>query len=209
MLDQALIAVLARTGRVELVRTLKAFPDRDFTINELARVARVPTMTTWRAVDELKKLRVVRVRKVGNARAVRITDDKEQLKRLRLVEDIDPQKSAAKEYSSRMAEFEWAVECRLFGSIGRGEHLPGEEVDVAIVYDQRLVGEDDAKAAAAEVARSVHEGTNVLVVPLCVSEKDMGRKGGLAAELRDKETIWSRRKGERRRHDIGSARSDA
>jgi len=50
-------------------------------------------------------------------------------------------------------------------------------------------------AAAAGVAEAVRLRTNVTIVPLCVSSKEMGRRGGLASELRDKETIWARRTG--------------
>jgi predicted nucleotidyltransferase len=192
VMDRALLEILARRGRVELIRTLKSFPDRDFTINELARVSGVATMTTWRAVGEFKSLAIVRVRRVGNARAVRITRDGEKLRLLRLIEDTDPQKAAARRFASIISGHEWGVECRLFGSIGRGEHLPGEEVDIAVVFDDRGIVEEEAKAAARDIAIQVKEETNVTIVPLCVSAREMGRKGGLASELKDKERIWSR-----------------
>lgn len=192
MMDRALLEILARRGRVELIRTLKSFPDRDFTINELSRVSGVPTMTTWRAVGEFKSLSIVKVRKVGNARAVRITRDGDTLRLLRLIEDTDPQKAAARRFATIMSDRDWSVECRLFGSIGRGEHMPGEEVDIAVVFDDQKTSELEAKEAAREVAAEVKVETNVTVVPLCVSVREMGRKGGLASELRDKEKIWSR-----------------
>lgn len=195
LIDRDLLGILARRGRVHLIRTLKSFPERDFTINELSRVASVPTMTTWRAVEEFRKLGIVKVRKVGNAKAVRITGDEQKLRLLRLIEDTDPQKAAAREFAARIAETGWAVECRLFGSIARGEHMPGEEVDIAVVYDDKLLPEQEAKTATKQVAADVREETNVTVVPLCVSLREMGRKGGLASELRDKETIWSRKTG--------------
>jgi predicted nucleotidyltransferase len=187
------LEVLARRGRVQLIRTLKSFPDRDFTINELSRASGVPTMTTWRAVDDLRRLTIVKVRKVGNAKAVRITGDEQKLRLLRLIEDTDPQKAAARRFASLISGLDWAVECRLFGSIGRGEHLPGEEIDIAVVFDDRAVSEQDAKATARATASEVKDETNVSVVPLCISVRDMGRKGGLASELRDKETIWSKK----------------
>ncbi len=192
MINQELLAVLARRGRIELIRTLKSFPDKDFTINELSRVSGIPTMTTWRAVSEFKSTGIVKVRNVGNAKAVKITRDQGKLRLLRLIEDTDPQKAAAKEFASSVSELEWSVQCRLFGSIGRGEHLPGEEVDIAVVFDDQVVSEHEAKAAAQAIASEIREETNVAVVPLCVSVRDMGRKGGLASELRDKEIIWSR-----------------
>jgi predicted nucleotidyltransferase len=193
LIDHDLLEVLARRGRVQLIRTLKSFPDRDFTINELSRASGVPTMTTWRAVDDLRRLTIVKVRKVGNAKAVRITGDEQKLRLLRLIEDTDPQKAAARRFASLISGLDWAVECRLFGSIGRGEHLPGEEIDIAVVFDDRAVSEQDAKATARATASEVKDETNVSVVPLCISVRDMGRKGGLASELRDKETIWSKK----------------
>ena len=194
LLNQGTLVMLARSGRIDIVRTLKSFPDREFSINELARASGVPVMTTWRAVYDLRAAKIVTVRKVGNVRSVRMTADPSTLRMLRLVEDTDPQKAAARDFAERMSRNDWATECRLFGSIGRGEHVPGEEVDIAIVYDDDLASEETAKAAAATISQKILEGTNVTVVPLCISTKEMARRGGLAAELRDKEIIWSRRR---------------
>jgi len=186
------IGVLAKRGRIKIIRTLRAYPERDFTVNELARTAGVPTMTTWRAVSDLKKTGFVKTRRVGNALTVKLTEDRESLRVLRLVPDTDPQRGAARVFAEVLAGQGWACECRLFGSISRGEHNPGEEVDVAVVFDDSLISEQDARARAAELADKVRAETNIPVVPLCVSAKDMARKGGIAAELRDREIIWRR-----------------
>lgn len=190
MLSKEFLRILAKSGRIDLIRTLKAYPDRDFTVNELARAARVPTMTAWRAVKELKKAGLVKTRKVGNATSVRITDDRERLRTLRMIPETDPQRGAAMDFASRLGESPWLRECRLFGSIGRGEHSPGEEVDVAVVYDDQTIAEPEAKEAAFALAKSVMAETNVTIVPFTIALKEMGRKGGLASELRDKEVIW-------------------
>ncbi|UCE91371.1 MAG: winged helix-turn-helix transcriptional regulator [Methanobacteriota archaeon] len=193
-MEHRLLTILAKRGRIAIIRTLKSFPDRQFSINELARAAGVPTMTTWRAIEELRGAKIARVRRIGNVRSVRITGDQSVLRALRLVEDTDPQKAAAKEFAGRISVHGWAVECRLFGSVARGEHVLGEEVDIAVVYDDREVQEEAAKTAAMAVSDEIRQETNVSVVPLCMSMKEMSRRGGLASELRDKETIWSRKK---------------
>ncbi len=192
MISAELIGILAKKGRIELIRTLKAFPDRDFTINELAKVSGVPTMTTWRAVKELKKHGFVKTRKIGNAVSVAITDDREKLRTVRLVPETDPQRSAAILFARRLGQNEWVDECRLFGNIGRGEHAPGDDVDVAVIYADTSLSADQAKEKAGEFAAQVKSETNVSVVPLCISSKDMSRRGGLATELRDKEIIFRR-----------------
>lgn len=194
MLSRELISILAKSGRIEILRTLKAYHDREFTINELARASQVPVMTTWRAVRELKKTGLLDTRKIGNSVAVSITDDPGKLRTLKTIPDTDPQRAAAKAFAETLSEQAWLSECRLFGTVGSGEHRPGEEVDVAVVYDERA-SEEEAKAAAVGVAEAVRLRTNVTIVPLCVSSKEMGRRGGLASELRDKETIWARRTG--------------
>jgi predicted nucleotidyltransferase len=193
LISAELIAVLAKKGRIELIRTLKAFPERDFTINELAKVSGVPTMTTWRAVKELKKSGFVRTRKVGNAVSVTMTDDREKLRTIRLVPETDPQRSAAIHFAKKLSQNDWVDECRLFGSIGRGEHAPGDDVDVAVIYSDDSVTAEQAKDRANEYAKQVKSETNVGVVPLCISSKEMSRRGGLATELRDKEIIFRRR----------------
>lgn len=192
MLSGDTISILAKRGRIGIIRTLRAYPDRDFTVNELARTAGVPTMTTWRAVSDLKKARFVKTRRVGNALTVRLTDDREVLKVLRLVPDTDPQLGAAKAFADMLAGQGWARECRLFGSISRREHNPGEEVDVAVVYDDSMISEQEAREKAAEIAEKVKSETNVPIIPLCVAARDMARKGGIAAELREREIVWQR-----------------
>lgn len=185
--------ILAKRGRVEIIRTLKSYPGDDFTINDLARKAQVPTMTTWRAVKDLKKAGFVHARKVGNSVVISITEDRDRLRLLRMIPETDPQRVAALAYSRRMGEFDWVSECRLFGSIGRMEHAPGDEVDVAVVYKEDVINEEEARSKAREVAESLLAESNISVVPLCVPSKEMSRKGGLAAELRDKEIIFARK----------------
>jgi len=192
MLSAELITILAKKGRIDIIRTLKAFPGRDFTINELAKVSKVPTMTAWRAVKDLKKSGLAKTRRFGNAISVSITEDRERLRSLRLVPDTDPQRSAAKLFAAKLSENPWTSEFRLFGSIGRGEHSPGEEVDVAVIFDEGRISEAEAKSEAGRAADSIREETNVTIIPLCIAQKDMSRKGGLAAELRDREVIWKR-----------------
>lgn len=192
LLSREVLEVLAKKGRIELIRTLKSYPDRDLTINELARLAKVPPMTAWRAVKELKSVGFVKTRKVGNALSVKIADDKEKLRTLRLIPETDPQRTAALEFASRLGKNAWIRECRLFGSIARGEHSPGEEVDVAVVYDDQSATEDAVKSVSAELAKAMVDETNVTIVPFCIALREMGRKGGLASELRDKEIIWGR-----------------
>ena len=65
-------------------------------------------------------------------------------------------------------------------------------MDIAVVFDDGVVSEEVAKEVATTLAGQLGSETNVLIVPLCIPLRDMGRKGGLAAELRDKETIWKR-----------------
>lgn len=192
MLDRQFLMALAKKGRIEAVRTLKAHHDREFTVNELARTAGIPVMTAWRAVKELKKIGIVRTRRVGNALSVSLCDDKERLKALRLIPDTDPFRTSAHIYAKALSEHDWLTECRLFGTAGKGDHGPEDEVDVAVVYNQDKVGEQDARAAATAAAHRIKEETNIVIVPFCVAHKEMSRKGGLAAELRDKETIWRR-----------------
>lgn len=190
-ISEDLLKILARSGRIELIRTLRAYPDRDFTINELSRVAMVPTMTTWRAVRDLKKVGLVKTRRVGNATSVAFSGDVERLRTLRLIPETDPHIAAAKSFARRLGEQPWLKECRLFGTISRGDHSPGDEVDIAVVYDD-TVAEPEVKSTLAALCSEIKGETNVGIAPLLIPQRDMSKKGGLAAELRDKEVIWRR-----------------
>ncbi|HEX9908799.1 MAG TPA: nucleotidyltransferase domain-containing protein [Thermoplasmata archaeon] len=193
MIPAALLKTLASKGRVDLIRTLRSFPGRDFTINELARTSKVPTMTTWRAVRDLRKAGLVATKRVGNAVVVSLTEDRDQLRILRIVPETDPQRTAAILYAGMVGDQPWIEECRLFGSIGRGEHAPGEEVDVAVVFSDGEASEHDVRTFARSIADRVKAETNVDIVPLCIPRSEMSRKGGLGWEMRDKEVIWRRK----------------
>ncbi len=192
LISAELIGILAKAGRIELIRTLKAFPEKDFTINEAAKTAGVPVMTAWRAVKELKKAGFVKTRKIGNAISVSITDDRDRLRTLRLVPETDPQRSAALLFAERLARKDWVEECRLFGNIGRGEHAPGEDIDVAVIFSEDLISSEMAHQESLTIAAQLKSETNVSIVPMCISHREMARKGGLATELRDKEVIMRR-----------------
>jgi predicted nucleotidyltransferase len=192
MISRENLSTLAKKGRIEIIRTLKAFPDNDLCINELARVAKVPTMTVWRGVKELKAAGFVKTRKVGNSISVRLSDDRSKLRTLKLIPDTDPQRAAAERYADMLGKNHWLKECRLFGNIGRGEHSPGEEVDVAVVFDDGITTEIDARSEAHVIAEAIKSETNVTIAPLFVPHREMNRKGGIASELRDKEVIWPR-----------------
>lgn len=192
VISAELISILAKKGRIEIIRTLKAFPEREFTINDLARTAKIPAMTTWRAVKELKKAGLIKTRKIGNAVSVTFTEDREKIRTIRLVPETDPQRSTALVFAKRLGQLDWVEECRLFGSIGRGEHAPGDDVDVAVVFSEGSIQEERAREETSAIAAQLKAETNVSIVPLCISSRDMARRGGLAAELRDKEIILRR-----------------
>jgi predicted nucleotidyltransferase len=193
-LTREFLKVLAGRGRVEIVRTLRAFPEREFTINGVARAAEVPVMTAWRAVRDLKAIGLVRTRRIGNATVVSLADDADRLRALRMLPEADPHKDAARMFAEEISGEAWAEECRLFGTVARGEHLPGEEVDIAVVYDGEAAGEEAVREHAQELSHRILGRTNVAIAPLCIEKKEMGRRGGLAAELRDKEVLWRRTK---------------
>lgn len=195
MLSLEVLTVLAKKGRVDLIRALRAFPDQDFTINEIARKAGLPPMTAWRATKELKGIGLIKTKKAGNALMVSLTDEREKLRVLRLIPEADPHRMAAIAFSKHLAESQWLEECRLFGTVARGEHSPGEEVDVAVIYRDGLISEQEAKVQASILAERIRNDTNITVVPLCLPQKDMSRKGGLASELRDKEVLSRNRRG--------------
>jgi len=193
VLSLEILSVLARRGRVDLIRALRAFPNQDFTINELARKSGLPPMTAWRATKELKGIGLLKTRKAGNALMVSLTDEKDWLRILRLIPETDPHRMAAIAFSKDLAESEWLEECRLFGTVARGEHSPGEEVDVAVVYRDTLISEQEARTQAARLAERIKQDTNITIVPLCLPQREMSRKGGLASELRDKEVLSKNR----------------
>ena len=83
-----LFHALGKRGRLELLAYLLRHPQEEHTVRELAALARVPTMTASRAVEDLYTLGVVRRRHVGTSYAVSLDPDSGTVAYIRKLIDL-------------------------------------------------------------------------------------------------------------------------
>jgi len=193
-IDLVLISSLARRGRIDIIRSLRQYPNRDFSINELARVSRIPVMTCWRGVRELESLDILTLKKVANSEIVTLNQNADLIRFLRQIPDSDPHRYAARLFSTKLDQLPGIVEARLFGKVAKGDHAPDSETDIAVVFDGVQVSKEDATAHCNRIAKEIKSITGMTVQPHMIMKDHLDQGRGFAAELRDKEILW--RKGE-------------
>lgn len=191
-IDLPLISALARSGRIDIIRTLKQYPERHFSINELARTSRIPVMTCWRAVKELQEQGLVDIEEISNSKIISLISTPDLNRLLRQIPDSDPHRYAGMQFSKNLQNVPGILEARLFGRVAKGDHTPDSEVDIAVVYDDITISREDVAAHIDRIAKEIQMLTGVDISPHLIRKDHLDQGRGFAAELRDKETIWKR-----------------
>jgi len=170
-----LLDVLGKKGRARMLDVLKRYPRRDFSINELAKEAGMPVMSCWRAVKDFEAVGLVVVRSIGKASAVRLNEGSEIAKSALSALDLDekdPYRTAARAFSKMLARYPWVERCILFGSVSRGTHKPGSDVDIAVVYDEKKIEKKNADLKVAEAVAKTGDSYGIRIVSLVLSKPE-------------------------------------
>ena len=122
-----------RAGSGSIFSTLSRFPDRLFTINELAKIAGIPFATTWRTINEWEKAGAVETLAIGKARAVKLREGS-MLKNLsKLFSMESPQKLSLKTLKRLLVQNKEIKEAYVFGSVARREEKLESDIDIALL----------------------------------------------------------------------------
>ncbi|MFH0927538.1 MAG: nucleotidyltransferase domain-containing protein [Candidatus Micrarchaeota archaeon] len=128
------IRLLAQKGALPLLKTLQAYPKRQFSINELAKTSHVPFATAWNLVDKFGKANIVQVRLVGRTRAVEYKDSPFSRLISRMLElNSSPQRLSLPELRRILKTRRGIKEAYLFGSVASGKEKLESDIDVAIL----------------------------------------------------------------------------
>lgn len=66
----SLLGIVAKKSKTQIFNILYRNPDKEFSVNELARESKIPVMSCWRAIKEFENLDIIKVKTVGNAFAI-------------------------------------------------------------------------------------------------------------------------------------------
>jgi DNA-binding Lrp family transcriptional regulator len=151
-------------GSRRVLETLLKFPERRFTINELAREAGVPFASTWRLVKRWEPAGIIETGRVGKSITVKLHES-EYLDSIASLLKISttPQAFTARALKDLLAKEKEVREAYLFGSVARREERPESDIDVALLASKGF--------GANDLAFGVYEKYGTKIVPLAFTSK--------------------------------------
>lgn len=158
------IQLVKYRGSRQMLETLLKFPNRQFTINELAKEAGVPFASAWRLVRRWEPAGMIETGRVGRSVTVKLHKS-EYLDSVAAMLKIStsPQAFTARALKELLAKEKGVKEAYLFGSVARGEENLSSDIDVAL-----LAGKD---FEANILVFGAYEKYGTKVVPLVFSSR--------------------------------------
>ena len=159
------VDILTFKGSRKLFDTLKSYPKRQFSINELSKTASLPFTTTWKLVQKFEQAQMAEVVTIGNSRAVKYKESPYS----KLVADIlrinaSPQSLSLSGLKTELKARQAIKEAYLFGSVATGKEKLESDVDVALLAERKL--------DLPSLISSMREKYGVNVMPLEFHSKD-------------------------------------
>ncbi len=157
--------LLTYKGARALFETLRAYPKRQFSINELAKSAKLPFTTTWKLVQKFEMAQVIDVSLIGKSRAVRFKESPFSI----LITDMlkmskSPQALSIPELKRILKAKEGIAQAYLFGSVAKGMEKLESDVDIALLVKKRI--------DTSSFMSGLYEKYGVKVVPITFDSKE-------------------------------------
>jgi DNA-binding Lrp family transcriptional regulator len=147
-----------------LLERLLKFPERRFTINELAKESGVPFASAWRLVKRWEPAGIIETGRVGKSVTVKLHKSEYlDLVASLLKISVSPQAFTVRALKEMLEKENGVKEAYLFGSVARGEEKLASDIDVTL-----LVGKG---YNANDLVFGVYEKYGTKVVPLSFSSK--------------------------------------
>lgn len=151
-------------GSKALLETLVAFPERLFTISELAKVAKVPFSSAWRLVKKWEPAGIIQTGRIGGSVTVKLKKSEYADRVIELMRlSVSPQGFTVERLEEALRKTPGLKEAFLFGSVAKGQEKLDSDIDLAVWADGRF----DADALVFQIAEKF--GTKV--VPLVFAKK--------------------------------------
>jgi len=126
--------ILTYKGARTLFETLAAYPNRQFTINELAKTAHLPFTTVWKLVKKFELAGIIETTLIGKSRVVRYKEGKfSKLLAEILRLSVSPQRFSLKELKRVLKKKKQIKEAYLFGSVAKGSERLESDIDIALL----------------------------------------------------------------------------
>jgi predicted nucleotidyltransferase len=174
-----------------VLRTLLSAPDAGLTIRQLAIRSGVPYASTWRLVEDLRRLGALRLEVVGPSRRVFVNAGSSLLDDLGRIAAVEfaPHRDAARRFATLASRVHAVRTVILFGSVARGEETVGSDVDLAVVLDRE---EQAARAELDRLVGRVVEETGLPVVMTLLTRRELAGRGSFPRALKAGEVLYER-----------------
>lgn len=157
--------LLAYKGAKDLFNTLTSFPNRQFSINELAKTAGIPFTSAWKLVQKFERAQVVDTVIIGKSRAVRYRDSPfSQILKSVADTSTSTQALSLKELKRILDGKKEIESAYLFGSVAKKAETLESDIDVALLLSKRM--------DVLSMMSSMQEKYGVKLVPLVFYSKD-------------------------------------
>lgn len=131
--------LLTYKGAKPLFDTLRKYPARQFTINELAKSAGLPFTTTWKLVQKFQRADIIELGKLGKSRIVKCKDSPFSKRLADILKlSISPQALSLPELKRILKEKKAVREAYLFGSVASKKENLESDIDVALLLGQKI-----------------------------------------------------------------------
>jgi predicted nucleotidyltransferase len=158
-----LIQLGKRNGSGKLLLTLKQYPNRKFTINELAKTAVVPFATAYRAILEWEKAGIIGLERVGRAGIVTLNATNQANALLKMFEMPSPYGSTIITLKELLKKENKIMGAELFGSAAEGKENYDSDIDLAIQCMDESTGN--------HLAEELYSKTRLKLIPLAFRKR--------------------------------------
>jgi len=158
------IQLVKYKGSRQMLETLLRFPNRQFTINELAKEAGVPFASAWRLVQKWKPAGMIETGKVGRSVTVKLHKSEYLDAVASLLKiSMSPQAFTAHALKDMLVKEKDVKDARLFGSVATKSEKLASDIDLALLAEKGF--------NANNLVYSVYEKYGTKIVPLVFSSK--------------------------------------
>jgi len=177
-----------------VVEILLRYPEREFTVNELSRLAGTPYVSTWRFIKESEESGLVFVKRIGSSNVCRLNKGSLFLKDIQnaLKSRASPQKAVLESLTMKMKKIKSIRRIVLFGSVARNMEKPGSDVDIALIVDKKGGG---LEKAVTDVVDRIMERSRIKIVPIILTEREAEEKSQFSNDVREGIVLYERNKG--------------
>ena len=159
------IQLVKYKGSRRMLETLLRFPERQFTINELAKEAGVPFASAWRLVRKWEPAGIIEAGRVGKSVTIKLHKSEYVDLVASLLEiSKSPQAFTTGVLKDVLAGEKEVKEAYLYGSVAKGAETLSSDVDIALLAEKGF--------NANSLVFSSYKNFGTKVVPLTFSSKN-------------------------------------